>query len=263
MIGGVSNAQRMLYDAASDNVDRLLKSWREQIEADYQLILKAGEKLRQDDDAARQLAQRQAQQQAMDAALDHAVADYVENLLSKAQSVDVGALQLPGIRSVSGVSSGAMAEISALASEVMEANLNNADGNPELEARRSALGALERGLVPHPGDLSTVQHAKKLDLAFAQHFAELGQKIERLDGSSFKHPRLKVDSGLQRLNLLRDYGDHLNAYGSDRLIQLVGKPEMLVGVPTPALPLRSQRTSMPEREFNQMLTNLFAKPRKS
>jgi hypothetical protein len=238
------------YDAVSDNVDRLLHAWREQIERDYERILEEGKRLREEDEAQRTRLERLGRQESLDAAIDHSVADYIEALVSRAQHIDVGALQIP--TSVRSVASAAAHEISALRGQVFNLDASNLD-DPAIQAQQAAMSKLEHGLLPHPSDLSIVMNANKLDPIYAERFAEIGKDLERLDRKSSKLPQLQAHNGFARLELLHEYGEMLGSYSTGRLVGLVTKPSKVTGLAAAPSPTAMRTRGMNDHDFNSMM----------
>lgn len=234
---------RELYQAQQASMQRMLEAWDRELDAQAE--------------AFREAAKKQAAKDAIAAQNAAALEVYLEGLVAQAKAgADVSVTIPAGIRVASQIANApSAAELEALLDEIDDSEASFAS------AQRSAAWALGHGLMPHPGDLSSLMRAGRVDAPFAERLEGLAGQLERLDATPTKHPKLAVLAAHDRLFALQDQVGVMKAYGPERTLDLVRQPGRLVGNTQSPLPNPpSQRgPKMGRQALDRVLDGLFSK----
>ncbi len=260
---------RMLHEAETKAMERLLESWDRQIAARAKELERINQQKTQEALAAaalNRLEQRSGRRREL---LEHHHSSGRRRDAAKAGSLELTLLGLAGraaagedvsasiptgVRVAADFGGTTPAAISALVAEV-----RSADEPVRDDRQRSALWALGAGLMPHPGDLAHLLERSGRDPAWR---AELAVLCERLDNAHPARGPLPVSARMavasERLGALRAESQLLTAYGPERLLTLVVRPHALetnLSSPPPGGP------RMGRAALDAVLDGLFSPPR--
>lgn len=190
--------------------------------------------------AVQERALRERAQIAADEAFAQSLAGMIRSLVAQAGDADVSTITIPTCaRVASSVIQGPplAAALELLAGAIAESTASTEAELPA-QSRRSAIWALGKGLMPHPGDLATLLNKAGTHSATAREFEAVAKDLDALDGKRSSIPRLQGFVAKDRLQVLDRYREQLGAFGPASLIDLLCRPEALAeGAPAKRSPL--------------------------
>ncbi|MFO0725442.1 MAG: hypothetical protein U1E65_16785 [Myxococcota bacterium] len=251
-------ALNTLEDVQLEAVDSLLKAWSAELAKSWEAVIEEGKRL---EEAAKEKAIEQAHeraQEAMDLALDHQIEHYLQGLRSIAHDKSFHISIPEGARAASSSIQGpASSIIQALIADIQFEDRDAAGiGDDDAKnAQASAAWALGQGLMPHPGDLSTLLQRSPADADWGTRFQDVADTLNKIDTKPAPNAHLKMITASERLDALKEYCDLLGAYSGERLVTAVANPNALtLSAPPPVQAVnRPGRTLLPERQFGAML----------
>lgn len=131
-------------------------------------------------------------------------------------------------------------------------------------AQRSALWALGRGLLPHPGDLSALLHKTGRDPTWRAGLEDIARGLhalvpDGLSGGDLGPIQLRAERARERLTLLQAERDLLADYGARRLLTLVARPsDLTADLPRVYEPRGPKGSHLGQSAMDALLDGLFS-----
>lgn len=241
MIPSTSHLLHELYEQQQASMQRLLEAWDKELDAQAE--------------AFREAAKKQAAQEAVQSQDAAALGVYLEGLIAQAKGGSDVSVGIPsGVRIASHLAfAPSAAELESLLDLVESSESDFA------RAQKSAAWALSQALMPHPGDLSDLMRAGRVDDGFAERLQDLSTKLSTLHSAPIKHPQLAALAAQDRLLTLKDQVGVMKGYGAERTLALVKNPlglkdSLQRAVPGPP---QSRGPKMGHEALGRVLDSLF------
>lgn len=212
----------MVHRAQTEAMERLLRAWDREIEAEFERLRERAQRQHQQQLREGAEARRKLLEEMGEAALNASVAAYLTGLAETAEANDTSA-----VTASVGLPTSAITELAPLLARVQDEVREGKMDSPLLEAQRSVATAMDRGLIPSPADLQSLLLAAG-QTQQAKAFGELAERL-RAD-SSFRNPAIQYRSTHDRISALSDEVKLLKGIGSENLVRLITEPQSLAKV---------------------------------
>lgn len=252
------NAFMAIYEAEAKRMEQLFRAWDQEIARGFEALREDQKKQNAEKLSEYTAAQRQYHQ---DQAADIAASVLLQRLGHAEVLAETGlAVAIPeGLKVASSVVHGpSLGELGTVLAELQEELNKPRDKDDAFAAQASLAFALQSGMLPHPGELGRLIDAVGIAPDKAKELIDLGAKLDRTSESGFSHPRLRYEGAAEKLDVLRQTKNELQAIGGKTLLKLAFRPESLRGQPLSYSPVTSPQTGMTRHAFDQMLSGLFA-----
>jgi hypothetical protein len=239
---------RIAEEAASRRMDEMLRAWDKEIQQEFEALREDEKKHEIERDQQTQVELHRAQQEAADLALDAAVANALQNAITDSKGGEKSLTIPTGVHVASTTIHGPGVDLAALREELDDDRDTLIDSAKSQQARDSAMWALGHGLMPHPGDLSTLLKSAHVDQDYAGRFDNLKLELNKIDrDSQNRNPQIQGYNAHQRVGVLNELNEALASFGAQRLVALIVRPSRLQTIaPAGALPsLDSARNVLP------------------
>lgn len=213
----IISAAEVIRRSQAEAMERLLEAWDHEIEEAFADLRRRQGEINQELTKRAIEAQREYSQELQDQALNASLGPYLEGLANAAEdNPSIAAPSLPAAQ---------MTTLSDLIGDVRAEVLEGQTDSPLFELQQSLADQIDRGFVPHPGDVAALLTEAGLDTP-AYAFATLAERLEQASSTeSGRSPALQFHGTQSRATVLQDEVRLLGKLGAETIVALICDPK--------------------------------------